>query len=899
MPELLDRVIVEILGDDSELKAALDRAERSATRAAGKIESAFERAVGPSTRLLGSVTVLGGALSALGIKAVGMAGDMEQARIGLTTMLGSAEAADKHLRELYDFAAKTPFEINGLIDADRRLMAMGFSAEEVIPTLTAVGDAVAAVGGSAELLDRVTLALGQMRAKGKVSGEEMRQLAEAGIPAWEMLADAIGTSIPEAMKLAEQGAIDATTGIEAILDGMNTRFAGSMEAQSQTIVGMWSNVKDNVTRSMIALGEEITDALDVRGILQTSLQALERFRAWLERGGLRQWWEDYKDTLVVVAGAIAGALTPAVVALGTALWGALAPLTPFIAAGAALAGAFVLLGGTMDDVKVALKTLGVLFSGLWDIFAGLAKGMFDSLGALDEAWRRWIDGLKRAVALLGDAVQATLAGDFERAASLMDTAALAAKTGWKRATQEIARASEESTERIAQGMRKVADVVTGQVGVAYADAKVKAKEAVEEAASGFGVKVPAATKATGQAINTNVLQPLNSAVEKAKELGDYLSAAQGTLYGRQPKPVGLGMGGAVVAPRGSTPPTAGGARIDYNLADFDVAAREAAQAAEELTDAQRRATRDRYELYRSLGLSSGQVGVNRLGLTPPPEEPSYNVIQGSGSSDYGASREPGLGRGGAIVAPRDGSDIAGGARLDYNLVDFDVAAREAGKEAEERRKSTEWLGKFTDGLKGTLSALNPFGAILEAINPIGTIIQSMLEELGPVLEPIIDIFKEIGRLLGRILQPILKALTPILKALEPAFRALGTVVAWLWNAIAAVVNMLFGWAGVHLDKIDLNEPSDTTMPEPVDKPTWSGWGDATSTTATIGIAATTTPVVATPGWVHTFGGHVDRFGQYVARLVEEGISVRCGGTTQATGGGASRGLIDRVLAGAL
>jgi phage tail tape-measure protein len=101
----------------------------------------------------------------------------EQAEIGFTTMLGSAEAARKQLGDLASFAEKTPFEFPDTITGARRLMALGFAAKDVIPMLTAVGDATAALGGNADMLDRLTMALGQMRTKGKVSAEEMMQLA--------------------------------------------------------------------------------------------------------------------------------------------------------------------------------------------------------------------------------------------------------------------------------------------------------------------------------------------------------------------------------------------------------------------------------------------------------------------------------------------------------------------------------------------------------------------------------------------------------------------------------------------------------------------------------------------------------------------------------------------------
>ncbi len=172
----------------------------------------------------------------------------ESSQIAFTTMLGSGEAAQGMLDDLQAFAQKTPFEFPDLIKASQRFMAMGFAASDVIPTLTAVGDAVAAMGGSAELVDRVTTAIGQMNAKGKASGDEMRQLTEAGIPVWQMLADKIGITVPEAMKQVSAGAVSAGTAITAITSGIETRFGGMMDAQSHTFMGMISNIKDGFTQ---------------------------------------------------------------------------------------------------------------------------------------------------------------------------------------------------------------------------------------------------------------------------------------------------------------------------------------------------------------------------------------------------------------------------------------------------------------------------------------------------------------------------------------------------------------------------------------------------------------------------------------------------------------------------
>lgn len=169
---------------------------------------------------------------------------MEQAQIGFSTMLGSAQRAKRFLDDVAAFAAKTPFEFPDLLDASKRMLAYGFAAEDVLPTMEAVGNATASVGLGAQGIDRIILALGQMRAKGKVSGEEMRQLTETGIPAWEFLAEAMGKSTAEVMKLSERGLIPADQAIKMLVEGMNKRFPSMMSQMENTWDGVTSTIRD-------------------------------------------------------------------------------------------------------------------------------------------------------------------------------------------------------------------------------------------------------------------------------------------------------------------------------------------------------------------------------------------------------------------------------------------------------------------------------------------------------------------------------------------------------------------------------------------------------------------------------------------------------------------------------
>lgn len=232
------------------------------------------------------------------------------------------------------------------MDASKRLLAFGFSAEQVIPILTAVGDSAAALGIGEEGIQRLTLAIGQMQAKGKVSAEEMLQLAEAGVPAWEMLANKIGTDIPTAMDKASKGQISAAEGIQAVISGMNSKFGGMMEQQSQTVNGIMSNIQDSVTQTMVVIGDELIEAFDIKGALKGAQDAIGEFADKVKTIGLSNAIRDlpvwFTGSMAVIAGAIMGVAIPAIVALVGTLYtlgvGAGIISAPFIAAGAVIGG---------------------------------------------------------------------------------------------------------------------------------------------------------------------------------------------------------------------------------------------------------------------------------------------------------------------------------------------------------------------------------------------------------------------------------------------------------------------------------------------------------------------------------------------------------------------------------
>lgn len=273
-------ILVRIGANSSEL-----RRELSATRA--ELRSALgEETLSASKAAVMSIAGVAASLGALGVKAVQAAGNFQQVQAAMTNMLGSAERAKNLLGQLQDFAAKTPFEFNDVAAASQKFLAFGFTAEQIIPTLKAVGDAAAGVGLGKEGIDRITLALGQMAAKSKVQSDEMLQLTEAGIPAWQMLADKIGTSVPQAMDMVSKGAVDAQTGLQALVGGMEEKFGGMMDQQAQTITGTWSNMMDGLSQSAIAVGQQISDALNLPDLFSSLGDSLQQFANLVKNQGI-------------------------------------------------------------------------------------------------------------------------------------------------------------------------------------------------------------------------------------------------------------------------------------------------------------------------------------------------------------------------------------------------------------------------------------------------------------------------------------------------------------------------------------------------------------------------------------------------------------------------------------
>lgn len=204
---------------------------------------------------------LGTAITAVGIAggvAVGgllkVAGQFEQTQIAFTTMLGSAEEGNKLLKELADFAAKTPFTIPGIEANAKQLLAMGISTEKLLPTLKSLGDIASGLNVP---MNRLALNFGQVKVQGKLTGRELRDFSVAGVPLIAELSKNLGKSeevIKEMVSAGEIGFKEVEKAFET-MTSEGGKFFDLMDAQSKTFLGQVSNIQDSFIKVARVMGQ--------------------------------------------------------------------------------------------------------------------------------------------------------------------------------------------------------------------------------------------------------------------------------------------------------------------------------------------------------------------------------------------------------------------------------------------------------------------------------------------------------------------------------------------------------------------------------------------------------------------------------------------------------------------
>ena len=171
---------------------------------------------------------------------------IESYRVGLTNMLGDAQAANEAMAAIQEDAARTPFSVDSLTQANQLLISAGENAGYSRKVIMALGDAVSATGGGNAELSRMAANLQQIANVGKASAIDIKQFAYAGINVYQVLADYTGKTVQEVQKMTISYDLLSNALIAASEEG--GRYYNAMNTQSQTMNGRVSTLKDNVSQ---------------------------------------------------------------------------------------------------------------------------------------------------------------------------------------------------------------------------------------------------------------------------------------------------------------------------------------------------------------------------------------------------------------------------------------------------------------------------------------------------------------------------------------------------------------------------------------------------------------------------------------------------------------------------
>ena len=242
-----------------EIEAKLDQLEgRLSTEIKGIAEkggqnftSSFTQALWPLKWMIASAVSIG-AFVQISKSIISLADNLEQAKNAFTTMLWSAEQAETMLQNLSDFAAKTPFELPEVRQNAKQLLAMGVSAENIIPTMKALGDVASWTGAD---MSRLAMNYGQVITQGKLTSRELKDFQVNGVPILDELAKNAGKSKEEIQNMISSGQISANDVTRAFetMTSEGGKFADMMATQSSTLSGQWSNFQDQLSQ----IGEKI------------------------------------------------------------------------------------------------------------------------------------------------------------------------------------------------------------------------------------------------------------------------------------------------------------------------------------------------------------------------------------------------------------------------------------------------------------------------------------------------------------------------------------------------------------------------------------------------------------------------------------------------------------------
>lgn len=293
-------LFAKISMDNSEYYSNLDEASEKTSSFGDKLKTGLATAAKVGAAAIGAAST---AIVALGKIGLDYNSQMEQYTTNFTTMLGSQEEAVQKVQELKEFAASTPLSMDDLAKGTQTLLAFGVESENSTGILRQLGDIAL---GDADKMQRLSTAFGKATAAGKVTGDTVQQMIDAGWNPLIQISQTAGETMEETQKRMSAGKIsveELQAAMEAVTSGTG-QFAGGMESASHTTQGLISTLQDNAKALVGEVFMPISDGL-LGEVLPTAIDAISQLTTAYKEEGL--------SGMISAAGEIIGAVITEVV----------------------------------------------------------------------------------------------------------------------------------------------------------------------------------------------------------------------------------------------------------------------------------------------------------------------------------------------------------------------------------------------------------------------------------------------------------------------------------------------------------------------------------------------------------------------------------------------------------
>lgn len=241
---MADKLIIKIDGDTADFEKSLNGIGKTAEKAFGGIKSVGTKTF---TAIGAGVAAVSGALGGLATAGIKYNASMEQYYASFETLLGSGERATALMEDLKKYAAATPFEMTDIAKSTQTLLAFGIESDKVMDITKMLGDVSL---GNSERFSALSLAFGQMSSTGRLMGQDLNQMINAGFNPLLIISQKTGESMESLKDKMSKGQITVDMVTQAFRDATSEggQFYKSLESQSKTFEGQLSTLKDNVNQ---------------------------------------------------------------------------------------------------------------------------------------------------------------------------------------------------------------------------------------------------------------------------------------------------------------------------------------------------------------------------------------------------------------------------------------------------------------------------------------------------------------------------------------------------------------------------------------------------------------------------------------------------------------------------